>query len=71
MAIWYEPLVEQEHIDLAVHWVLGEPGVFLNSAGDLGLLPRVLDAAERFSTRPDDAELARLADDLRLSTLFA
>ena len=51
-ATWYEPLVEQEHIDLAVHWVLGEPGVFLNSAGDLGLLPRVLDAAERFSTRP-------------------
>ena len=26
-------------IDLAVHWVLGEPGVFLNSAGDLELLP--------------------------------
>jgi aryl-alcohol dehydrogenase-like predicted oxidoreductase len=70
-ATWYEPLVEQEHIDLAVHWVLGEPGVFLNSAGDLGLLPRVLDAAERFSRRPDDAELARLADELRLSTLFA
>jgi aryl-alcohol dehydrogenase-like predicted oxidoreductase len=68
---WYEPLVEQEHIDLAVHWVLGEPGVFLNSAGDLELLPRVLDAAERFSARPGDDELARLADDLRLSTLFA
>jgi aryl-alcohol dehydrogenase-like predicted oxidoreductase len=68
---WYEPLVEQEHIDLAAHWVLGERGVFLNSAGDLGLLPRVLDAAERFSTRPGDDELARLADDLRLSTLFA
>ena len=68
---WYEPLVEQEHIDLAVHWVLGEPGVFLNSAGDLELLPRVLDAAERFSARPADDELARLADELRLSTLFA
>jgi aryl-alcohol dehydrogenase-like predicted oxidoreductase len=67
---WYEPLVEQEHIDLAVHWVLGEPGVFLNSASDLGLLPRVLDAAERFTARPGDDELARLADDLRLSTLF-
>ena len=70
-ATWYEPLVEQEHIDLAVHWVLGEPGVFLNSAGDLELLPRVLDAAERFSARPADDELARLADELRLSTLFA
>jgi hypothetical protein len=53
-----------------VHWVLGEPDVFLNSASDIGLLPRVLDAAERFSTRPEDAELARLADELHLSTLF-
>ena len=70
-ATWYEPLTEQDHIDLAVHWVLGEPGVFLNSAGDVGLLPRVLDAAERFETRPDDSALAQLAADQRLSTLFA
>jgi aryl-alcohol dehydrogenase-like predicted oxidoreductase len=69
-ATWYEPLVEQQHIDLAVNWVLGEPGVFLNSAGDLELLPRVLDAAERISGRPDDEEMSRLADDLHLSTLF-
>jgi aryl-alcohol dehydrogenase-like predicted oxidoreductase len=67
---WYEPLVEQEHIDLAVHWVLGEQGVFLNSVGDLELLPRVLDAAERFDRRPDDTELTTLQTDLRLSTLF-
>jgi aryl-alcohol dehydrogenase-like predicted oxidoreductase len=70
-ATWYEPLVEQEHIDLAAHWVLGEPGVFLNSAGDLELLPRVLSAAERFTARPDDADMARLASEQRLSTLFA
>jgi hypothetical protein len=31
----------------------------------------VLDAAERFGQRPADDELARLADELRLSTLFA
>ena len=36
-----------------------------------GSCPRVLDAAERFSARPADEELARLADELRLSTLFA
>ncbi len=67
---WYEPLVEQEHVDLAVHWVLGEPGVFLNSAGDLELLPRILDAAERFESRPDEAEMAALTTDLRLTPLF-
>jgi aryl-alcohol dehydrogenase-like predicted oxidoreductase len=69
-ATWYEPLVEQSHIDLAVHWVLGEPGVFLNSPGDLELLPRVLDAAERFAARPDGAEMGRLLSEQRLSTLF-
>jgi aryl-alcohol dehydrogenase-like predicted oxidoreductase len=68
---WYEPLVEQPEIDLAVHWVLGEPGVFLNSAGDLALLPRVLDAAERFEERPEEADMARLLSEGRLSSLFA
>jgi aryl-alcohol dehydrogenase-like predicted oxidoreductase len=68
---WYEPLAEQSDIDLAVHWVLGEPGVFLNSAGDLDLLPRVLDAAERLAGRPDDAAMERLLSEKRLSPLFA
>ena len=69
-ATWYEPLVEQAQIDLAVHWVLGEPGIFLNSPGDLELLPRVLDAAERFASRPDETEMAGLAREQRLSSLF-
>src|SRR5262249_57827140 len=28
---WYEPLEGQADIDMAVHWVLGRPGVFLNT----------------------------------------
>ena len=53
---WYEPLAEQADIDRAVHWVLGRPGVFLNTAGDLTLLPKIFDAASRFTSRtPDDA----------------
>jgi aryl-alcohol dehydrogenase-like predicted oxidoreductase len=67
---WYEPLVEQEHIDLAVHWVLGEPQAFLNSPGDLDLLPKVLDAAGRYAERPGDEQMEELRDELRLSTLF-
>jgi aryl-alcohol dehydrogenase-like predicted oxidoreductase len=67
---WYEPLVEQEQIDLAVHWVLGEPDVFLNSGGDLGLLPKVLDAAGRAAGRPDEAQMRRLLEEHRLTTLF-
>jgi len=70
-ATWYEPLVEQTEIDLAVSWVLGEPGVFLNSVGDVELLPRVLDAAERFTSRPDDSTMAGLASERMLSSLFS
>src|SRR5262250_956438 len=40
---WYQPLEEQADIDRAIHWALGVPDVFLNTAGDLGLLPKVLD----------------------------
>jgi len=45
---WYEPLAGQQDIDAAVHWVLAHDGVFLNTAGDMNLLPRILDAAARF-----------------------
>ena len=69
-ATWYEPLVEQAQIDLAVGWVLGEPGIFLNSVGDVELLPRVLDAAERFISRPDETEMQRLTAELTLSSMF-
>ena len=60
-ATWYEPLREQDDIDLAVHWVLGRPGVFLNTVGDISLLPRVLDAAGRYESRPADEAMDDLA----------
>jgi aryl-alcohol dehydrogenase-like predicted oxidoreductase len=56
-ATWYEPLTDQALIDRTVHWVLGRPGVFLNTPGDINLLPKVLDAAQRFERRPSDAEM--------------
>ncbi len=44
---WYEPLREQEDIDMAVGWLLQQPGLFLNTVGDIHVLPRVLEAASR------------------------
>ena len=67
---WYEPLEAQADIDLAVWWVLGRPGVFLNTAGDIDLLPRVLDAAERFEKRPTDAEMAAMLERSQTAPLF-
>ena len=70
-ATWYEPLREQGDIDLAVHWVLGQPGVFLNTVGDVSLLPKVLDAASRFESRPSDESMQELAASRNLVPLFS
>jgi aryl-alcohol dehydrogenase-like predicted oxidoreductase len=67
---WYEPLREQPDVDLAVHWVLGRPDAFLLTTGDLEILPRLLDAAERFERRPADEEMAALAERAAAEPLF-
>jgi len=69
-ATWYEPLVDQEHIDLAVHWVLGKSGIFLNTIGDIHLLPKVLDAASRFQTAPAEGEMEKIVAELGMTPLF-
>lgn len=67
---WYQPLEAQADIDRALHWALGLPGVFLNTAGDLALLPKVLDAASRFERRPGDGEMAAMLETQRVTSLF-
>ena len=69
-ATWYEPLREQADIDLAAHWVLGRPEAFLLTTGDVEILPRLLDAAERFHERPTDEQMAALAERREVSALF-
>lgn len=54
---WYKPLEDQADIDAAVWWVLARPGVFLNTVGDINLLPKVLDAASRFDESTTQAQL--------------
>ena len=70
-ATWYEPLQEQDDIDLAAHWVLGRPGVFLNTVGDVLLLPKVLDAASRYASRPSDETMDELVARRNLVPLFS
>src|SRR5438067_10179965 len=70
---WYEPLEDQQNIDLAVHWALKRPGIFLNTVGDIQLLPKVLDAASRFqegSAGPSDEQMQALVARLGMEPLF-
>ena len=70
---WYEPLEDQQDIDLAVHYVLKQPDIFLNTVGDISLLPKVLDAASRFqegSSGPTDEQMQALVARLGMEPLF-
>jgi len=69
-ATWYEPLRDQEAIDTAVGWVLGRPGIFLNTVGDIHLLPKVLDAGSRFTTPPTDEQMSELETAWGMAPLF-
>ena len=69
-ATWYEPLTDQGAIDTAVHWVLARPGIFLNTVGDIHVLPKVLDAAERFQSSPSDEDMRSLVAQYGMAPLF-
>jgi predicted aldo/keto reductase-like oxidoreductase len=67
---WYDPLDDQKDIDRAVSWILGHKSIFLNTCSDVQLLPKVLDAASRFDSKPTDEEMEKMVKDSRMSRLF-
>jgi aryl-alcohol dehydrogenase-like predicted oxidoreductase len=68
---WYQPLEDEDDIRTAVHWLLAHRGFFLNSVGDVDLLPLVLRAADEMSAAmPDDAVMARFGDQAGLASIF-
>jgi aryl-alcohol dehydrogenase-like predicted oxidoreductase len=69
-ATWYQPMETQDDIDLAVGWVLGHPNLFLNTTGDIHLLPRTLDAASRFAAPPSEADMEGLVRKAEMEPLF-
>ncbi len=67
---WYAPLEDQNEINLAVHWVLQRPGIFLITTGDVRLLPKVLEAVSRFQAAPSDDEMQAMAARVGMEPLF-
>ena len=67
---WYQPLEDQADIDRAVGFVLRRPGIFLNTVGDIHLLPRVLNAASRFEAGPSDEAMQTMANSQEMEPLF-
>jgi aryl-alcohol dehydrogenase-like predicted oxidoreductase len=69
-ATWYQPFEDQQDIDAAVHWVLARPGIFLATTGDMHLMPKVLDAATRFTSAPPEETMREQQTRLEMVPLF-
>lgn len=67
---WYEPLERASDIDRAVHFVLARPELFVNTASDLGLLERMLEAAQHGVDAPDDTAMREIASRENVEPLF-
>jgi aryl-alcohol dehydrogenase-like predicted oxidoreductase len=67
---WYEPFTDPETVGRAVAFVLSRPVTTLCSAGDVDVLPLVLDAAARARPLDGDAEAELLASAARYHTPF-
>ncbi len=67
---FYEPLETQNAIDKAVHWSMGFSDSFVVTAGDMQILPKVLDAANRFEKRPSDKEMRAMVNEFDMQQIF-
>lgn len=70
-ATWYEPFDKQAEIDSAVWFTLSQAGLTTAcSVGDVGLLPKFLDAAERFQPLSVEQQQALIASAFHYSHSF-
>ena len=67
---WYEPLTDPDALTKAVHWILGDERLFLNTVGDVKMLPKVLEAASNFETQPSDAEMLEMMQRVGMANIF-
>ena len=67
---WYEPFEEQDDIDRAVSWVLANPFVFLNTSGDINVLPKILKSASKGLLKPADKEMEAMVFDQKMELIF-
>lgn len=70
-AVWYDPLDDDEAIEHAVKWVLGNEQVFLNTVGDIRLLVKVLEVASNFDIMPNDDIMRADLKKYGITPLFA
>jgi len=68
---WYRAFEEPEDIERAIHWALGRPGIFVNTASDPRLMRSSLEAAQRFASAPSREDMVEAGRRLHVDALFA
>lgn len=72
-ATWYEPFTDQASVNTAIHWAMGtRPANFLNTSGDIHVLPLFLEAASRFEKNnvPTDEQMQELVAEKEAISLW-
>jgi predicted aldo/keto reductase-like oxidoreductase len=69
-ATWYEPITDPSAIATSVNWVLDNPKVFLNSTGDITLLPTLLQKASEPLFKPSEEDMKALVSEQGIKPLF-
>ena len=67
---WYRPLDEPDAIARATRWVLGQPGLFLNTTSDARKLPVILEAASNPGPSPDSDQIEADIAEHSMSAIF-
>ena len=67
---WYEPFAQEADIQKAVSWILSDDRLFLNTIGDVKMLPKVLKAASQHTNRPSDDEMEALLKEQKVENIF-
>jgi len=69
-ATWYKPITGHDDMARSINWVLANENVFLNTTGDVKLLPSVLEIADKLTGKPEDIEMAEMIKRLEISKIF-
>ena len=67
---WYAPITEPEAMRRAVHYVLGQPDLFLNTTSDATLLESILKLASETVSLPADEQMLKDQESLGIEPLF-
>jgi len=69
-SVWYDPLEDQKSINNAIWWAMGNPNIFINTAGDIHLLPKILDAAKNYKLKPTEEQMYDDVNNYGITNLF-